>query len=194
MKKEDKKKLYELAKRIKKAGRDIAADHIAKDYHLAGIDVKDGIVITSDSGYEAITIGKIYGRKGYMYLFTNCPDKRNSFPETKELAMLLGKVVNKELLPEGNGKAAYHRWKEYGSIEKQLKYYSQIVCKMAGIVNDYGLWTVLWVEFTDDDIVTNFERLTSKKSVDEFVAELNEQGIEDEFITIFSPEADRCIV
>lgn len=47
-------KIYELAKKIKEAGRIIAEDDINKDYYIDGYMSDDTIIVTSDSGYEAI--------------------------------------------------------------------------------------------------------------------------------------------
>ena len=125
-------KIYELAKKIKEAGRIIAEDDINKDYYIDGYMSDDTIIVTSDSGYEAIYIGSIFSdsKKAYMCLYTNNTPKRNSYPSTKEIARLLTLVVKGEKLPEGEGKAAYF---DYGDMKKQLKYFSEVVCKMAGI-------------------------------------------------------------
>lgn len=133
----DKQKLYTLAKRIKKAGKVIASDSISKDYHLMGVGEKDDIIITSDSGYETITIGNIYtgNSRGFMCLYSNSTSIRNSFLDIKTIAALLEKVVNEKLLEVGNGKAVYHFCGEYGNVDEQLKYFSEIVCKIAGITS-----------------------------------------------------------
>ena len=125
-------KIYELAKKIKEAGRIIAEDDINKDYYIDGYMSDDTIIVTSDSGYEAIYIGSIFSdsKKAYMCLYTNNTPKRNSYPSTNEIARLLTLVVKGEKLPEGEGKAAYF---DYGDMKKQLKYFSEVVCKMAGI-------------------------------------------------------------
>ena len=124
--------IYELSKKIKEAGRIIAEDDINKDYYLGGYMSDDTIIVTSDSGYEAIYIGSIFSdsKKAYMCLYTNNTPKRNSYPSTKEIARLLTLVAQGEKLPEGEGKAAYY---DYGDMKKQLKYFSEVVCKMAGI-------------------------------------------------------------
>ena len=111
-------KIYELAKKIKEAGRIIAEDDINKDYYIDGYMSDDTIIVTSDSGYEAIYIGSIFSdsKKAYMCLYTNNTPKRNSYPSTKEIARLLTLVVKGEKLPEGEGKAAYF---DYGDMKKQ---------------------------------------------------------------------------
>ena len=53
-------KIYELAKKIKEAGRIIAEDDINKDYYIDGYMSDDTIIVTSDSGYEAIYIGSMF--------------------------------------------------------------------------------------------------------------------------------------
>lgn len=110
------KKILELAKDISKAGKEIARDSINKDY-VIGYG-RNQITVTSDSGYEAIQIGDTRGNDGYMSLYTNNTEKRNSFPTVKEIIKLLEAVANKERLPEGEGKAAYHDWEMFGGIDK----------------------------------------------------------------------------
>jgi len=131
------KKIYALAEKISKAGKYIAKDEIGKDYYIGCSDLsfEGGIIVTSDSGYEAIYIGDIRSgsTNGYMCLYTNNTPKRNSFPSAAETAELLQKVPNCERLPEGEGKAAYYNQEEYGGIEKQLKYFSEVVKRIAGI-------------------------------------------------------------
>lgn len=122
-----------LAEKISKACSYISKDEISKEYTI-GENPNTQIVIKSDSGYEAIYIGNLASKtKGYMCLYTNNTPKRNSFPTKKTIAGLLEKVLNKEQLEEGEGKAAYFKWKEFGSMKKQLNYYSEIVCKLAAI-------------------------------------------------------------
>lgn len=101
-------KIVNLAERISAAGKEIARDEINKDYLLEG-RYHDTIYVTSDSGYESITIGDTSSRskKGHMLLYTNNTPRRNSFPSERKIAALLWKVVNKEMLETGEGKAAY---------------------------------------------------------------------------------------
>ena len=122
---------YELAKRIKKAGSTIAADACDKQYYLGGYKERDNIIVVSDSGYEAIYIGTIANVpncRGYMCLYTCNTPKRNSFPSAKELSGLLERVIRKEMLPEGEGKAAYFDWEKFGGLDDQLQYFSEVVC------------------------------------------------------------------
>lgn len=125
------KKLLELAKDISKAGKEIADDKICKDYFIGY--GRNRITVTSDSGYEAIQIGKADGSDGHMCLYTNNTEKRNSFPSARKIAKLLEAVVNKVRLPEGEGKAAYYDWERFGEIEKQLEYFSRVVKNLADL-------------------------------------------------------------
>lgn len=131
-----KDKIFMLAKRISKAGKIIAKDDIDKDYTVGNVG-SGSIIVTSDSGYEAIYIGNIRGRNkdGYMCLYTNNTPIRNSYPSTEEIAKLLKKVVKKEKLKTGEGKASYYDWEEYGGMEKQLNYFSEIVYNLAENLN-----------------------------------------------------------
>lgn len=122
--------LHELAKQIASAGKIIAADPVAKDYLIIpGYGYINNIWVTSDSGFEAIVIGDTCSRngRGYMYLYYKNTPKRNSFPSPAKIAKLLNGVVEKKPLETGEGKAAYHDWEEYGSLEKQREYFSQVV-------------------------------------------------------------------
>ena len=127
------KKLLELARDISRAGKEIAYDNICKDYRIGyGRNI---ITVTSDSGYEAIYIGDTRSpcKDGYMCLYTNNTEKRNSFPRIRALAKLLEAVANKEKLPEGEGKASYYDWEEFGGMHKQLEYFSRVVKNLADL-------------------------------------------------------------
>ena len=123
-----------LAREISRAGKNIAGDAINKDYHVVS-NLHGEITVTSDSGFEAITIGNVEpgNRDGFMYLFFQNTSKRNSYPSAKKIAALLRQVVQGERLPEGEGKATYHDWEKYGGMEQQLSYFSKLVCELAGI-------------------------------------------------------------
>ncbi|MDF2880244.1 MAG: hypothetical protein K0R54_801 [Clostridiaceae bacterium] len=128
------KELKSLAKEISKAGKIIAKDDISKDYTVWH-NQSGSLIVRSDSGYEAIYIGNLVGNNsdGFMCLYTNNTSKRNSYPGVREIAELLLKVINKETLDTGEGKASYFDWKEYGGMEKQLNYFSELVKEIAGI-------------------------------------------------------------
>lgn len=70
---------------------------------------------------------------GYMCLYTNNTPKRNSFPSTNEITELLYKILKKEKLETGEGKAAYFDWKEFGGLDKQLCYFSKVISELSGI-------------------------------------------------------------
>lgn len=125
------KRLLELAKNISKAGKDVARDSKNKDYVIG--HGRNLITVTSDSGYEAILIGDAGGNDGYMCLYTNNTEKRNSFPAVRKIAKLLEAVANKERLPEGEGRAAYYDWEIFGGLEKHLEYFSRVVKNMADL-------------------------------------------------------------
>lgn len=125
------KRLLELAKNISKAGKDVARDSKNKDYVIG--HGRNLITVTSDSGYEAIQIGKADGSDGHMCLYTNNTERRNSFPSARKIAKLLEAVVNKVRLPEGERKAAYYDWERFGEIEKQLEYFSRVVKNLADL-------------------------------------------------------------
>lgn len=119
-----------LAKRIKQAGKEIAEDHINKDYLLEGT-YRDSIVVKSDSGFEAIIIGdRERNNMGYLYLYYNATPKRNSFPSQTEIARLLKMVAEKQMLGQGKEKSAYCFCTGVKK-EEQLEYFASIVKRMA---------------------------------------------------------------
>lgn len=88
----------------------------------------DTIIVTSDSGYEAIYIGSIFSdsRKPICaYIRTTLLKEIVILPQRK-LRCLLTLVVKGEKLPEGEGKAAYF---DYGDMKKQLKCFSKLCVK-----------------------------------------------------------------
>lgn len=123
-----------LAKRISLAGKEIARDEINKEIQVVH-GVHGEVIVFSDGGYEAIMIGEMTLDKGngFMYLFHRNTPTRNSFPSAKKIAALLRQVVLKHRLPEGDGAANYHDWPEYGGMDQQICYYSDLVCGLAGI-------------------------------------------------------------
>ena len=119
-----------LAKRIKQAGKEIAYDHINKDY-LLECTYRDTIIVRSDSGFEAIIIGDIdRGDMGYMFLYYNATPKRNSYPSQTEIARLLKLVAEKQLIGNENGKSACCFCSGVKK-EAQLEYFASIVKRMA---------------------------------------------------------------
>lgn len=127
-----KKELMDLARKISAAGKMISKDSINKFYYLEPGN-KDSIYVISDSGFESIVIGDTSSSdsRGYMYLYYNNTSKRNSYPSIKEIARLLEDVFNKTPLETGEGKAAYCNWEQYGNLELQREYFSEIVSRMA---------------------------------------------------------------
>lgn len=62
-----------------------------------------------------------------MALYRKNTGKRNTYPNSCKIAKLLEKVVAKERLDEGEGKAAYYDWSEFGGMERQLEYFSRVI-------------------------------------------------------------------
>ena len=93
----------------------------------------DTIYVTSDSGYESITIGdtSANSKKGFMLLYTKNTSKKNSFPRVEDIEKLLWKVVKKEMLETGEGKAAYFEWDGFEPLKEQLEYFSEVVLRTA---------------------------------------------------------------
>lgn len=59
-----------------------------------------------------------------MYLFY-ADDRNVPFPTIKELERRLKIIANKDILTEDD--ASYYDWDEYGSLEKQREYFSEII-------------------------------------------------------------------
>lgn len=59
-----------------------------------------------------------------MYLFY-ADDRNVPFPTIKELERRLEIIANKDILTEDD--SSYYDWDEYGSLEKQREYFSEII-------------------------------------------------------------------
>lgn len=84
------------------------------------------ISVVNDAGFKAIIIGSTQNlttSRGYMYLFyTN--DSKVLFPSVKEIIRRLKIVASGERLTDQD--AEYFDWEEYGSLEMQRIYFSEI--------------------------------------------------------------------
>lgn len=125
----DKKTFTLLAREIKDGYNDLRKDTTYKLHHITWNKelATSEITIENDAEFKAIIIGNTNGMqksRGYMYLFyTN--DRRVPFPTTKEIERRLKIVANKEVLTDDDAK--YFDWEEYGSLEKQREYFSEII-------------------------------------------------------------------
>ena len=89
------------------------------------------ISVVNDAGFRAILIGRTQNlttSRGYMYLFyTN--DSKVLFPSVKEIIRRLKIVASGERLTDQD--AEYFDWEEYGSLEMQRIYFSEIIKREA---------------------------------------------------------------
>lgn len=121
----------ELAREIKAGYNDLKKDTTYKLYNVTWNDELETseITVENDAEFKAIIIGNTKGMsksRGYMYLFyTN--DRSVPFPTIKEIERRLKIVANKEILTDED--VSYHDWKEYGSLEEQREYFSEIIMK-----------------------------------------------------------------
>lgn len=121
----------ELAREIKAGYNDLKKDIIYKLYNVTWNDKlgTSEITVENDAEFKAIIIGNTRGMsksRGYMYLFyTN--DRSIPFPTIKEIERRLKIVADKEILTDED--ASYFDWEEYGSLEKQREYFSEIIIK-----------------------------------------------------------------
>lgn len=121
----------EFAREIRTGYNDLKKDTVYKLYNVTWNDElgTSEITVENDAEFKAIIIGNTRGMsrsRGYMYLFyTN--DRSVPFPTIKEIERRLKIVANKEILVDED--ASYHDWKEYGSLEKQREYFSEIIIK-----------------------------------------------------------------
>lgn len=89
------------------------------------------ISVVNDAEYKVIIIGSTQNlttSRGYMYLFyTN--DSKVLFPSVKEIIRRLKIVASGERLTDQD--AEYFDWEEYGSLEMQRIYFSEIIKREA---------------------------------------------------------------
>lgn len=122
-----------IARDIRKGYMDLKKNTANKLYHVTWNDIlgTSEITVKNDAGFKAIIVGNTSGvskSKGYMYLFyTN--DKNAPFPTVNEIERRLKSIANKEVLTDND--AYYFDWDEYGSLEKQREYFSEIVINAA---------------------------------------------------------------
>ena len=85
------------------------------------------ISVVNDAEFKVIIIGSTQNlttSRGYMYLFyTN--DSKVLFPSVKEIIRRLKIVASGERLTDQD--AEYFDWEEYGSLEMQRIYFSEII-------------------------------------------------------------------
>ena len=123
-----------LAKKIRAGYNSLRKDTVSKQYNVTWNNELQTaeIAVENDAGFKAIIIGNVRNKKGargYMYLFyTN--DSTVPFPSTAEIERRLQIVADKRILAEKD--VSYHDWPEYGSLEKQREYFSEIVVTAAG--------------------------------------------------------------
>lgn len=89
------------------------------------------ISVVNDAEFKVIIIGSTQNlttSRGYMYLFyTN--DSKVLFPSVKEIIRRLKVVASGERLTDQD--AEYFDWEEYGSLEMQRIYFSEIIKREA---------------------------------------------------------------
>ena len=119
----------ELAQEIKNAYLKLKRDKQSKVFDVVwNKELKiSEISVENDAEFQSIIIGDVSNTKeskGYMYLFyTN--DNTDQFPTVNEIAHRLEVIANRGILQEKN--AEYFDWKEYGSLEEQRNFFSEIV-------------------------------------------------------------------
>ena len=89
------------------------------------------ISVVNDAEFKVIIIGSTQNlttSRGYMYLFyTN--DSKVLFPSVKEIIRRLKIVASGERFTDQD--AEYFDWEEYGSLEMQRIYFSEIIKREA---------------------------------------------------------------
>ena len=89
------------------------------------------ISVVNDAEFKVIIIGSTQNlttSRGYMYLFyTN--DSKVLFPSVKEIIRRLKIVASGERVTDQD--AEYFDWEEYGSLEMQRIYFSEIIKREA---------------------------------------------------------------
>ena len=123
----------ELAVKIKNPYRSLKRDPVFKCLDIIqNQKLKTAeISVVNDAGFKAIIIGSTQNlttSRGYMYLFyTN--DSKVLFPSVKEIIRRLKIVASGERLTDQD--AEYFDWEEYGSLEMQRIYFSEIIKREA---------------------------------------------------------------
>lgn len=119
----------ELARNIRNGYHSLKKEPVCKFYNISWnheLETAE-ISVENDAGFRAIIIGNtrsVPKSRGYMYLFyTN--DEKVPFPSIKEITRRLKIVANREILTDED--ADYFDWEEYGSLEKQRIYFSEII-------------------------------------------------------------------
>lgn len=118
----------ELARKIKDGYNSLKREPVFKYFNITW-NQKLGtaeILLENDAEFKAIIIGntKKSNSRGYMYLFyTN--DREIPFPSVKEIIRRLEIVANRGILADKD--AEYFDWREYGSLEMQRIYFSEII-------------------------------------------------------------------
>lgn len=118
----------ELARKIKDGYNSLKREPVFKYFNITW-NQKLGtaeILVENDAEFKAIIIGntKKSDSRGYMYLFyTN--DRKVPFPSVKEIIRRLEIVANRGILADKD--AEYFDWREYGSLEMQRIYFSEII-------------------------------------------------------------------
>ena len=122
----------ELARKIKDGYNSLKREPIFKYYNITW-NQKLGtaeILVENDAGFKAIIIGntKKSNSRGYMYLFYTT-DRKVPFPSVKEIIRRLKVIANRGILEDKD--AEYFDWREYGSLEMQRIYFSEIIKRAA---------------------------------------------------------------
>lgn len=89
------------------------------------------ISVVNDAEFKVIIIGSTQNlttSRGYMYLFY-ANDSKVLFPSVKEIIRRLKIVASGERLTDQD--AEYFDWEEYGSLEMQRIYFSEIIKREA---------------------------------------------------------------
>ncbi len=123
----------ELARNIKDGYNSLKKEPVFKYYNVTwNCKLRTAeISVKNDAEFKAIIIGNtgnVPESRGYMYLFyTN--DRKVPFPSVKEIVRRLKIVANRGILTDKD--ADYFDWEEYGSLEKQRIYFSEIIKREA---------------------------------------------------------------
>lgn len=155
-----------LARAIRKGYNELKNNSIYKLY-----TVTPEIIVENDAGFKAVIIGNIKSTpqsRGYMYLFyaNDTDDTEIPFPTAKEIERRLKIVANKGILDDAD--ADYFDWEEYGTLEKQREYFSEIVTKEAKNINK-----MLYLETPEEKPCTH-----EVVDIQEFYRELKKYPIE----------------
>lgn len=127
----------DLAGRIRAACDELGKESLSKYYNVAWNDTlgTSEIIVENNGRFKVIIVGdtrNLPESRGVMYLFY-ANDENVEFPEEKEIERRLSLIADKQALEDSDSR--YFDWEEYGFLEQQREYFSEIVIRESKIAD-----------------------------------------------------------